>query len=152
VTRREPPLRDPPARIAGRTVPLVRQARNPDGIHAPLGAYVHQIELAADERLLVLSGQVGMAPDGNVPDDPVTQVDVALTNLELNLRAAGMDVADLVKVTFYLVGEVDLDAWRQVVAAHLGDHRPAMTLLFIARLATPALRVEVDAWASAPGN
>jgi 2-iminobutanoate/2-iminopropanoate deaminase len=130
----------------------MRQARNPDGIHAPLGAYVHQIELAADERLLVLSGQVGMTPDGHVPDDPVTQVDVALTNLEVNLRAAGMDVADLVKVTFYLVGEVDLDAWRQVVAAHLGDHRPAMTLLFVARLATPALRLEVDAWASAPGE
>ena len=143
---------DPPGRIAGRTVPPMRQARNPDGIHAPLGAYVHQIELAADERLLVLSGQVGMTPDGHVPDDPVTQVDVALTNLELNLRAAGMDVADLVKVTFYLVGEVNLDAWRQVVAAHLGDHRPAMTLLFVARLATPALRVEVDAWASAPGD
>jgi 2-iminobutanoate/2-iminopropanoate deaminase len=130
----------------------MRQARNPDGIHAPLGGYVHQIELAADERLLVLSGQVGMTPDGHVPDDPVTQVDVALTNLEVNLRAAGMDVADLVKVTFYLVGEVDLDAWRQVVAAHLGDHRPAMTLLFVARLATPALRLEVDAWASAPGE
>jgi hypothetical protein len=87
----------------------MRQARNPDGIHAPLGAYVHQIELAADERLLVLSGQVGMTPDGRVPDDPVAQVDVALTNLEINLRAAGMDVADLAKITFYLVGEVELD-------------------------------------------
>lgn len=132
--------------------PPMRQARNPDGVHAPLGAYVHQIELAADDRLLVLSGQVGMTPDEQVPDDPVAQTDVALTNLELNLRAAGMDVSDLVKVTFYLVGEVDLDAWRRVVGAHLGDHRPAMTLLFVARLGTPALLVEVDAWASAPGE
>lgn len=126
----------------------MRQPRNPDGVHAPLGAYVHQIELSADERLLALSGQVGMAPDGSIPDDPVAQVDLALANVEANLAAAGMGVDDLVKVTFYLVGDVDLDAWRQVVAARLGDHRPTMTLLYVAGLAGPALRVEVDAWAS----
>lgn len=128
----------------------MRQARNPAGIHAPLGAYAHQIELTAGERLLALSGQVGMTPDGTVPEDPVAQVDVALANVEANLHAAGMGVGDLVKVTFYLVGDVDLDGWRQVVAARLGDHRPTMTLLFVARLGRPALRVEVDAWASAP--
>lgn len=128
----------------------MRQPRNPDGVHPPLGAYVHQIELTPDERLLALSGQVGMTADGAVPDDPVAQLDVALANVEANLAAAGIGVDDLVKVTFYLVGEVDLDAWRQVVAAHLGDHRPTMTLLFVARLGRPTLLVEVDAWASAP--
>jgi len=128
----------------------MRQPRNPDGVHPPLGAYVHQIELASDERLLVLSGQVGVMPDGTLPDDPVAQFDVAMTNLGANLRAAGMGVSDLVKVTFYLVGDVDLDAWRTVLDAHLGPHRPTMTLLFVARLGREALRVEVDAWASAP--
>lgn len=128
---------------------VMRQPRNPDGVHAPLGAYVHQIELTSDERLLALSGQVGMRADGTVPDDPVAQLDLALANVEANLAAAGMRVDDLVKVTFYLVGEVDLDAWRQVVATHLGDHRPTMTLLFVTRLGRPTLLVEVDAWASA---
>lgn len=127
----------------------MRVARDPAGVHAPLGAYTHQIEISGDERLLVLSGQVGMAPEGPPPDDPIAQIDLALTNVETNLAAAGMGVTDLVKITFYLVGEVDLDAWRRVVAAHLGDHRPTMTLLFVAALASPALRVEVDAWASA---
>ncbi len=128
----------------------MRHARNPDGIHAPLGAYVHQVELTSDERLLALSGQVGMTPDGTVPDDAVAQLDVALTNVEANLAAAGMGIDDLVKITFYLVGDVDLDAWRQVVASRLGDHRPTMTLLFVTRLGRPSLLVEVDAWASAP--
>ena len=63
----------------------MRQARNPDGIHAPLGAYVHQIELAADERLLVLSGQVGMTPDGPCPTTPWRRSTWPSTNLEVNL-------------------------------------------------------------------
>jgi 2-iminobutanoate/2-iminopropanoate deaminase len=29
----------------------------------------------------------------------------------------------------------------------LGEHRPAMTLVYVAGLAAPPLKVEVDAWA-----
>jgi hypothetical protein len=34
------------------------------------------------------------------------------------------------------------------VASRLGAHHPCMTLLYVAGLASPALRVEIDAWAS----
>lgn len=122
--------------------------RDPDAVHAPLAGYVHQIELRGDERLLVLSGQVGMRPDGSVPDDPLDQLDVAWGNLEENLRAAGMDAGDLVKVTLYLVGELDAGRRRELLARRLGSHRPCMTLVVVSALAAPRFRVEVDAWAS----
>jgi enamine deaminase RidA (YjgF/YER057c/UK114 family) len=127
----------------------MKQLRNPATVHEPLAGYAHQIELSSDERLLVLSGQVGVRPDGSLPDDPAEQLDVALTNLERNLSAAGMAVTDLVKVTFYLVDQIDPTRRGEVVAAHLGDHTPCMTLLYVAALGGPSLRVEVDAWAAA---
>ncbi|HEX6569434.1 MAG TPA: Rid family hydrolase [Acidimicrobiales bacterium] len=126
----------------------MKHPRNPTTVHPPAAAYTHQIEISGDERLLVLSGQLGMRPDGVVPDDPIQQLDEALTNVERNLATAGMGVGDLVKLTFYLVGDVDLDRWREVLTTRLGEHRPCMTLLFVAGLARPAFRIELDAWAS----
>lgn len=122
-------------------------SRNPQNVHAPVADYVHQIEVSAPGRWLVLSGQIGMRQDGSVPPDPVEQIDVALENLRSNLDAAGMVVSDLVKLTFYLVGDMDPAARRATVAQFLGDHLPTTTLLHVSALAAPALRVEVDAWA-----
>lgn len=123
--------------------------RNPQDVHPPLAAYTHQIEISGEERLLALAGQVGMSADGTIPGDAVDQLELALENVRRNLDAAGMDVRDVVKVTIYVVGEMDADARRRVLAAKLGDHRPCMTLLFVSSLAAPALKVELDAWAAA---
>jgi 2-iminobutanoate/2-iminopropanoate deaminase len=126
----------------------LKTQRNPANVHPPIAAYTHQVEIRGPERLLVLSGQVGLREDGTVPDDPVDQLEVALENLYRNLRAANMGLHDIVKITFYLVGEVDAARRREVMAARLKDHKPCMTLLFVASLAHPAYKVEVDAWAS----
>ena len=122
--------------------------RDPPEVFPPLAAYTHQIELSPDERLLVLSGQVGIDTEGNVPEDAIAQLKLALENVERNLAAAGMGWGDLVKLTLYFVGEVDADRRRSAVSAKLGDHRPCMTLLYVAALATQAFKVELDAWAS----
>ena len=46
---------------------VMKEFRNPEDIHEPVGAYTHQIEIRGNERLLVISGQVGMREDGTVP-------------------------------------------------------------------------------------
>ncbi len=126
----------------------MKTPRNPPDVYPPLAAYTHQIEISGDERLLVLSGQVGIDTEGNIPDDPIAQLELALENVQRNLAAAGMEWGDVVKLTLYFAGDLHMDQWRRVMAERLGDHRPCMTLLFVASLATPALRVELDAWAS----
>ena len=88
----------------------MKTPRNPDTIHPPLAAYSHQIEITGPERLLVIAGQVGIAPDGDIPDDPIEQLGLAIDNVERNLEAAGMDFGDLVRLTTYLVGEWDSQA------------------------------------------
>jgi len=126
----------------------MKVSRNPGDIHGPLGAYSHQIEVRGNERLLVISGQVGMREDGSVPEDPLEQIEIAFENVSRNLRAAGMDVNDLIKITYYLVGEIDATGRREIILSKLQGHQPCSTLLYVAGLANPVYKVEIDAWAS----
>jgi enamine deaminase RidA (YjgF/YER057c/UK114 family) len=126
----------------------MKEFRNPHDVHQPVGGYTHQIEITGNERMLMLSGQVGMRVDGTIPEDPLEQIGLALGNIFRNLQAANMGVKDLVKLTYYLVGDIDTAKRRELVAAKLQGHKPCSTLLYVARLATPDLRVEIDAWAS----
>ena len=126
----------------------MKEFRNPQDIHKPLGSYSHHIEITGGERMLVLSGQVGMRADGTIPESPLEQIDVALENIFRNLHAASMDIKDIVKLTYYLVGEIDTTKRRELTASKLQGHQPCSTLLYVVALATPAYRVEIDAWAS----
>ena len=126
----------------------MKEFRNPQDVHEPVGSYSHQIEIKGNERLLVISGQVGMRPDDTVPEDPIEQIDIAFENILRNLRAAGMDVKDLVKVNYYLVGEIDTAKRRELVLSRLQGHAPCSTLVYVAALASPTYKVEIDAWAS----
>jgi enamine deaminase RidA (YjgF/YER057c/UK114 family) len=126
----------------------MKQARNPESIHAPLGRYVHQIEVSAESRMLFLAGQVGIAPDGTVPADPVEQLGVALENVVRNLESAGFEPADLVKLTTYVVGSIDAAGRRAQLDRVLGPHVTTSTLVYVAGLASPDYKVEVDAWAT----
>ena len=126
----------------------MKEFRNPQNVHQPLGSYSHQIEITGNERLLVLSGQVGMREDGTIPDDPFEQIDIAFENILRNLRAANMDVKDIIKLTYYLVGEIDTAKRREIMLSKLQGHQPCSTLLYVAALASPMFKVEIDAWAS----
>lgn len=124
----------------------MKQSRNPESIHAPVGRYVHQIELDSPQKLLFISGQVGMRPDGSVPDDAVDQLAVALENVLRNIEAAGMETSDLVKITTYVVAGTQLDPARRraEMERRLGDHVPTSTLVFVAALAAPQYKVEIE--------
>lgn len=126
----------------------MKEFRNPQNVHQPVGVYSHQIEVTGNERLLILSGQVGMRADGTVPEDPFEQLDVAFENILRNLEAANMGVNDILKLTYYVVGEMDTVKRREVIASKLQGHKPCSTFLYVAGLASPVYRVEIDAWAS----
>jgi len=125
----------------------MKESRNPESVHAPLGRYVHQIEVSGESRMLFLAGQIGIKPDGSVPEDPVEQLEVALQNVLANMTAAGFETGDLVKITTYVVGEMDPAGRRAVMDRLLGSVVPTSTLVFVAALASPAYKVEIDGWA-----
>ncbi len=129
----------------------MKEFRNPETVHAPVGGYMHQVEISGRERMLIISGQVGMKQDGTVPDNPIEQLDLIFENILRNLEAADMEMKDLVKINYYLVGEWDTDKRRELIASKLNGHTPCSTLVYVAGLASPIYKVEVEAWASRLG-
>jgi 2-iminobutanoate/2-iminopropanoate deaminase len=121
----------------------VNKQHNPASVAAPIGAYSHGVEVPAGARWLHVAGEVGMAPDGSVPDDIEAQADHAWRNVVAVLESAGMGVEHLVHVNHWLVTESHFAAYAKVRARYLGDARPAATLMIVKALARPELLVEV---------
>jgi 2-iminobutanoate/2-iminopropanoate deaminase len=126
----------------------MKEFRNPQNVHQPLGSYSHHVEVKGNERMLILSGQVGMREDGTVPENALEQLDIAFENILRNLQAANMDVKDILKLTYYVVGEMDTAKRREVIAAKLQGHKPCSTFLYVAGLASPVYKIEMEALAS----
>jgi 2-iminobutanoate/2-iminopropanoate deaminase len=121
---------------------------NPTTVRQPTG-YSHAIDIRTPERWLVISGQVGMAPDGTVPETGGGQITQAFANLRAVLEANEMAVTNIVKTTVFLTDRSLLGAFRAARTALFGEHAPASTLLFVAGLADPRFVVEIEAEAVA---
>ena len=77
--------------------------------------------------------------------DAYAQTAQALRNIAAALRAAGADVADVVRTRIYVT---DIADWQAVARAHgevFGAIRPAATMLEVRRLIDPAMLVEIEA-------
>lgn len=123
---------------------------NPASIAAPIGRYTHGVETAPGMRQLHVSGQVGLSPDGKLPSGVAAQAENVWRNIEAILAEAGMGIGDLVRVNTFLVDPAHVAESRAVRLRHLGEHRPASTLLVVAALAAPEYLIEIEALAAAP--
>jgi enamine deaminase RidA (YjgF/YER057c/UK114 family) len=121
---------------------------NPPTVCPPNG-YTHGVLITAPARRLIMSGQIGITPDGNIPTDPATQIAQAFANLRAVLAAHDMTPANVVKVTSFLTDRAWLDAYRAARGAFFPTEPPASTLLFVAGLFAPALGFEIEAEAIA---
>jgi enamine deaminase RidA (YjgF/YER057c/UK114 family) len=133
---------DRPSQTTEETL-MQRRDINAADAPAPAGQYTQAVEVTGATRTLYLSGQVGVAADGSVPADAEAQSVLAWRNLQAQLRAAGMGIENLVKITTIVRNEADAAAVRSGRATVLGAHRPASTLIF-AGLSNPAWKVEVE--------
>ena len=119
---------------------------NPDGLHKP-PTYSH-LAIGTGSRLLFISGQVGFDADGNlVGRDHVSQAEQAYRNLRTAVESAGGSVADIAKITIFVVdhGPELIDPLMAARQAVFGEHRPASTFLGVAKLIRPEFLVEIEA-------
>lgn len=121
---------------------------NPPNVAKPAGTYSHAVEVAAGARQLYISGQIGVLPDGSTAQGIAAQAEAVWTNIANILKASGMAMTDLVKITILVVNAADIPAVREVRNRFLGDHRPASTLMVVAGLASPAYLLEIEAFAA----
>jgi enamine deaminase RidA (YjgF/YER057c/UK114 family) len=127
---------------------------NPDTLWSPpshLGQiYAHGAQVTAGARLLFVSGQFGVAPDGSLPDGFEAQADTAMANVERMLTAAGMNFANLAKLTFFLTRADDGPTLSQARQRRWGsDAPPAVTVITVSALARPEYLIEIEAVAAA---
>ena len=99
-------------------------------------------------KTIYISGQVGIR-DGEIPDSFAEQMDIVFANLVEQLEAAGATMADVIKLTGFIV---DMDgerrtAYSEARARYFSDDNPppASTLIGVSGLVIPVLQVEVEA-------
>jgi 2-iminobutanoate/2-iminopropanoate deaminase len=99
--------------------------------------------------LLFTAGQVGFDPStGELVDGGITeQTERVLLNIRAILQASGLDMANVVKTTVFLVDMADFAAMNTAYASAFGDHRPARSTVAVAALPRGA-RVEIEAIAA----
>ena len=127
-------------------MPIVR---NPKHLPVP-EAYHHAVEVPAGHRTLYVSGQIGTAPDGSIPDGIEAQARLVYANMKAVLDEAGMTFADVVKQTVFLTDPAHHSGFAAVRTEVFGGHKTASTLVYISGLVRPELLVEVEAVAVAP--
>ena len=104
---------------------MQRRDLNAPDAPPPVAAYTagHRAVTGAT-RTLYISGQVGQRMDGAIPADIVEQSRLAWQNLEAQLKAAGMTLDNLVKVTTILPNHGDLAAAREGAQRGAGRSPP----------------------------
>src|SRR5437879_2717597 len=116
----------------------------PASVAAPFGPYSHAVEVPEGSRLLYISGEVGVLPDGSVPETIEAQAEACWRNIIAILADAGMSVEDLVKITTYLVRPEDVAAAGAARAKHFGDARPGSATIIVKAPDHPSFRSEID--------
>jgi enamine deaminase RidA (YjgF/YER057c/UK114 family) len=117
---------------------------NPSRIAPPGSRYSHGVAHSARAHRLLISGQVGVRPDGSIAEGLEAQIDVAWDNLIEVLREGGMGVSDLVKLVSYCTVPGSVGIVRKVRQRKLGQHAPASTYIEVAGLAAPEFLFEVE--------
>lgn len=119
---------------------------NPSTVAAPIGAYVHGIK-ATGGNWLVVSGQVGIDPLGQLVSGLEAQCTLIWTNMEAILRDASMDFSHLVKVTSFVLQGQDMGILSRVRASFLGELCPCATTIAVSGFVAPGFLIEIEALA-----
>jgi 2-iminobutanoate/2-iminopropanoate deaminase len=125
------------------TAPVRQEIRCP-GLPEPISHYTDAVRFG---DLLFVSGCAPLDAAGELvcAGDVVGQARRVFANMETVLAAAGASFSDVLKVTVYLVDAADRAQVNTVREAVFGPSRPASTLVEVAALAIPDMRVEVEA-------
>ena len=122
----------------------------PSGIRPPFARYSYGVEIPPGYRILVCSGQLGVAPDDNAPPTIEEQTHLCFKNIGAVLEEAGFTFADVVRINSFVVSREHLKGYMSVRDLYIRDPAPASTLMIVSGFARPEFLVEVEIIAAAP--
>jgi reactive intermediate/imine deaminase len=96
---------------------------------------------------LYISGQIAVNDNGDLVGRKYghAQAEQCFANLDSVLRAAGMSMSDVVKLTCFLVDVNDYPAYAEVKRRYLSADKPAGTAVIVSALLVPDALFEVEA-------
>ncbi|EFY94246.1 Amine oxidase [Metarhizium robertsii ARSEF 23] len=128
------------------TVQALEVDESKSAYYAPATVRVHG-------NTIYVSGQAGVQSDGLVPSDYESQIYLALVALRKILITASATVADILKLTLYIVNyDADNRKHAKPLQKFLNGHRPAITLVPVAQLADQSWLFEMDAVVAQPSS
>jgi 2-iminobutanoate/2-iminopropanoate deaminase len=122
-----------------------REAIRTQAAPTPTGPFSQGIR---SHGLVFTSGQAGRNRETGQLGDARDQVRWALRNISAILEAAGSSLDRVVKVTLYLKEGVDAAVVNEEYKAHFADPPPARSSVFVSRLKSADMLVEVEAVAT----
>lgn len=118
------------------------------GIYPATGDYVHAIELTGAQRILYLSGTMGLKADGTAPDTLKEQLTCVWSNIRRILSEAQMTTDNIVRVTSYMRDPAYAAQNQQARLAALGERRVPTTAI-VAQTLSEDWKVEIEVIAAA---
>jgi enamine deaminase RidA (YjgF/YER057c/UK114 family) len=101
-----------------------------------------------DGEFIFVSGTTGFDYAAmTISDDPAEQAGQTLRNIAACLAGCDATLADIVRVNYYLLNTADFEACWPVLRGVFGSSRPAATMLVVAGLADPRMKIEIEATA-----
>lgn len=122
---------------------------NPAAIRPPFGRYSHAIELPPGARLVVCSGQLGVAVDDTVPPSVEEQAERCFANIAAILGEAELSLSDIVRINAYVTAREHMKGYMAVRDRYVGDPPPASTLMIVSGFTRPEFLVEIEVIAAA---
>jgi 2-iminobutanoate/2-iminopropanoate deaminase len=118
----------------------------PSDIMQPFNnAYSHGVVIPPGARVLHISGQIGARTDGSVPDDGDEQVEWVWKNVLATVKAARMEVIDIVKLTAFIVDKSLYPTYAELrKKTFAGFELPASTAICVPQLLLPEWKIEVE--------
>lgn len=116
----------------------------PSSVRRPFARYSHGVEAPAGKRLVLCSGQLGIAVDDRVPDEAGEQAELCFANIAAILAEAGMTLANVLRINAYVTDRAHLRPYMEVRDRLFADPAPASTLMIVSGFARPEFKIEVE--------
>lgn len=119
-----------------------------DKVAPAFGNYSHAVVIPPSATTVHLAGQVGVRPDGSIPDDAGEQTRIIFQNMQAILGELGFAFSDIVKMNYFVVNAEDLPAIRAVRDTLIEGPFPAASLVLVKALGRREWRLEVECTAA----
>ncbi|MEO9530508.1 RidA family protein [Roseibium sp.] len=115
--------------------------KNSERLGIPVGPYTHAV---VHDRTLYTSGFTAFGTEAH-SGSAGAQTRAVLDQLDSLAREFGKSLADIVKVTVFAIRPDDIAEIRDVLSERYDNAVPASSMVLVASLFAPELRVEIEA-------